>query len=290
MNKKIVNLVFMQKKNPDDWEKNPTKYVVTQNDMSLDNWIVTFNSSSDLPSSRIMSYTKKVLTKKGEVVLGSRIHFPMRESYSHATIKPLYEIMEYSSNGGLANIGNGVVSNVDIVKNVAVEVSGRNFRNRLFLRLIDQNRRFRDFFMGYLSFVGWRKLIWKNPHYIANVDKRDLFRPKLYPRELPYYKFYAFIVSRPYHGVKGDFVVYFKKVTMNYDLYNIYKDSLSIDDEKTWGIKKRRNIIRQAFLKKVNSNLRELRLYEERKMGMNIEHPNKPKTDKPKTDKTEDKS
>ncbi len=262
-----------------DWEKDPTKYVVTGADMNLNKWVVRFNSSSDYAVTRQNSYTKSVKTKKGETVLGARIHFPWHNAYAHATVKPPYEIMEYDDKGKLANIGNGVCDNVNIVKEVAVEVSGRNYRNRLLVRVIDQNRKFRDFFMGYLDFIGWKRLVWTNPYYITHVDQRKLFRPKLYPREIPYYKFHSFIISRPENGVIGDFIVYFRKVTMNYDLVFVSDEAITIEDEKTWGIIKRKNLVRQAYMRKLNSDLKQLRTIEAKRLGKNLVDPNKPKTE-----------
>ncbi|MDH4127232.1 MAG: flagellar filament outer layer protein FlaA [Spirochaetota bacterium] len=268
---------------PEGWEKNMAVYSITQKDMALNRWVITFNSSSDVYTSRLNSYTKNIKTKKGETVLGARIHFPDHSFYSHAAISPPYEIMEYNSKGKLVNKNNGVLPNVADIKEISVEASGRNYDNKLFLRLMNQDREIKDFYMGSLSFTGWRKLTWKNPYYIGNVDQRTFSRPKLYPREIPYYKFVSFVVSRPAHGATGDFVVYFKNVKITHDLSSVDEDQLSIDDENAWGIKKHQFIQREAYLKKVNGTIRYLREVEARRMGRNIEDPN----EQPETKSTE---
>lgn len=272
------------KENPPNWEKDLTRYVITKDDMKLDSWLVRFNSSSDIYENRKWSRTQAVKIAKGpdqgKTVLGAKIHYPEYRADSHAIIMPPYEIMEFDDNGKMANVGNGVVENVYTVKELSVEVSGRNYDNKLFVRVIDQNRKFRDFYVGDLNFSGWRKLTWKNPYYLNSVDQRELARKNLYPKERPYFKFYAFVVSRPYEGVQGDFVVYFKRVTMNYDLFNVEQDDLNIDDEASWGIERRRRLMHKSYLKKVNASTRELRLYEEARMGKNLE---KTPEDKPAT-------
>lgn len=246
---------------PEDWRENPDVYSVTQDDMDLDQWIVSFNSSSNRVENTKFSYTKKVTTKSGDTVLGARIHFPLNNTYaSHAYIRPFYEIMEYNSNGILTNIGNGVVENVSILKEIRVEVSGRNYNNRLILRLKDQYGRHKDFFLGNMNFAGWRRLVWKNPRYESLFNRQPIRSFPLYPKEEPYLKFNSFIVSRPDGGMGGDFVVYFRKIEMIYDLYDPLKENLSIEDENTWGIQKYRNQQRDAFLKKKN---RDRKIYRE---------------------------
>ena len=272
-------------KNPEGWERNPTSYRVTANDMALENWVVRFNSSSNVTESRIHSYTKKIQTKDGKTVLGARIHFPKHPYYSHAHVGPLYEILEYDESGNEVNTGNGVVRNVSYIKDITVEVGGRNYNNRLILRLMDQDRGFKDIFIGYLNFAGWREILWKNPEYIADPSQRSFFRPRLYPRDVPYYKFYAFVISRPEGGVKGDFVVYFKKVKMTYDLMSVDKDILGVDDEKNWGIKRNEYLRRQAMLSRKNSYYRLMRSIEQKRMGKNAEPADLTKKEENKEDK-----
>lgn len=261
------------KEAPENWQNNLNEYVVTQADMGLDNWIVSFNSSSNIITNKKYSYSKKVTTKKGETVLGVRVRFPQHRYYSHAFIRPPYEIMEYNKDGKLVNINNGVVDNVYIVKEVGVEVSGRNYPNRLMLRLKDQNDNYKTFFMGYLNFVGWRRLVWKNANYVASVDHRNVFKPLLYPNKEPYYKFDSFVITRSEDGPRGDFVVYFKKVDINYDMYNVQKDELTIEDENEWGIRKHEALVKEAYLRKKHADERTLRQIELSRMGKNARKP-----------------
>ncbi|GMT48532.1 MAG: flagellar filament outer layer protein [bacterium] len=264
-----------QKGPSDNWSDDLNKYFVTQEDMALDNWKVEFNSSSNTYANRKYSLTKRATivrgSRKGESVLGARIHFPSHRFNSHAVISPMYEIMEYNDKGDKINVGRGVIDNVYQIKQISVEVSGRNYDNRLMLRLMNQNREIKDFFMGYLNFVGWRKLIWKNASYIGNVDQRQPFKPRLYPTETPYYKFYGFVISRLEDGARGDFVVYFKKVDFIYDRSNVFDDQLSVDDEKEWGIRRHEFVKRINYLKKKNANLKILRIIERKRMGLNAE-------------------
>ncbi len=278
------------KKGPsDDWSNDLNKYFVTKEDMAFKHWKVEFNSSSNTYANRKYSLTKRATiargSRKGESVLGARIHFPSHRFNSHAVISPMYEIMEYNDKGDRINVGKGVIDNVYQIKQISVEVSGRNYDNRLILRLMNQHREIKDFFMGYLNFVGWRKLTWKNANYIGNVDQRRAFKPRLYPTETPYYKFYGFVVSRLEDGPAGDFVVYFKKVDFIYDRSNVFDDQLSVDDEKEWGIRRHQFVKRINHLKKKNADRKILRIIERKRMGLNAEPKPTGTSDKP--DKTQ---
>ncbi len=284
------------KDKPKGWDDNLIEYDVTQKDMILDRWFVTFNSSSDYPVTRNYSRTKTVKIRSnakvdpGKEVLGVRIHFPHHRFYAHATIKPFYEIMEYNDEGKITNIGNGVVENVGQVKEISVEVAGRNYQNRLFIRFLNQDRQYMDYFMGYLYFAGWRRLVYTNPEYVSSPDQKKLFRPRLYPREIPYMKFHSFIVSRPEHGVRGDFVVYFKRIEMVRDLASVDGDNLTIDDESNWGIKKYKFLKRQAFLRRENATLQTYRSIQLKKMGRSLDDEDTKKSSENKKDETKDET
>ena len=189
------------------------QFKITVDDMKIDKWVVELNSSARSVKSKIYSQTKKVTTKglvggAPRTVLGARIHFPTWPFAAWARISPPFEFPTYGEDGQFANKNNGLVENTGDIYQLSVEVNGRNYNNAFIVRMKNQNEEVEEYFMGYLFFEGWRRLIWKNPHYVTNVDLREIMRLPLYPRSVPYKKLDSFVVYR--HGDQwgGDFVIY----------------------------------------------------------------------------------
>ena len=263
------------------------KYKITVDDMKIGKWIVELNSSARSIKAKLYSMTKAVKTKgliggKPRNVLGARIHFPDWPFAAWAKISPPFEFPTYNEGGKFANVNNGLVKNTGQVYQIAVEVNGRNYKNALIIQLKNEYEEVEEYFMGYLFFQGWRRLIWKNPHYITNVDLREIMRLPLYPKSIPYKKFSSFVIYR--HGDQwgGDFVVYVANVKISYDLA-ILEEEQDIDDEAVWQIISDRAKAKAERQRKLNAELLDLRRREEAKM-----HMSKHKT-KGKTTKTEEK-
>lgn len=272
-------------------------YKVKVSDMFYDRWVVQLNSSANTIKNRKWTYAKKVPLKagkefkggqteagnesfgKGANVLGVRIHFPTHHHNANAKIAPPYEIRSYTDQGRVISRDTdkkriGVIDNVGQIKKISIDVSGRNYKYGVAVRLKDQYDNVKEYFMGYTYYANWRRLNWDNPNYIESVDHRQLFRVPLYPREVPYRKFDSIIVYRPGQFMGGDFVVYFRKIDMWFD-YAIPPEvlaDLDIDDELNWGIlaeraRKRKRIETLKLREKV-----ELMRNEERRMGKNAKN------------------
>jgi len=157
------------------------------------------------------------------------------------------------------------VENTGDIYQLSVEVNGRNYNNAFIVRMKNQNEEVEEYFMGYLFFEGWRRLIWKNPHYVTNVDLREIMRLPLYPRSVPYKKLDSFVVYR--HGDQwgGDFVIYVANVNVTYDLA-ILEEERDVDDEAVWKIVAEQTKMKQERERKLNAELLDLRRREEAKM------------------------
>ncbi|OHD14243.1 MAG: hypothetical protein A2Y41_08075 [Spirochaetes bacterium GWB1_36_13] len=245
-------------------------------DMYIDRWIVELNSSAKNIKGKLYSMTKKVTTKglvggKARTVLGARVHFPDWPFASWARITPPFEFPTYKQDGSgqFANLNNGLVRNTGQIYQIAIEVNGRNYNNALILRLKNEYDLDEEYFMGYLYFEGWRRLIWKNPHYIANVDLREIMRLPLYPKSIPYKKLDSFIIYR--HGDQwgGDFVVYIANVSIAFDLAILEEES-DIDDEAVWNIISDRSKEKAEKEKKLNAEILDLRRRELSKMHASV--------------------
>jgi len=246
------------------------QYNITVDDMKIEKWIVELNSSARSVESKIYSMTKSVQTKglagsKKRTVLGARVHFPTWAFAAWAKIQPPFEFPAYGKDGQLANVNNGLVKNTGQIYQIAVEVMGKNYNNAFILRLKNEIEEIEEYFMGYLFFQGWRKLIWKNPHYVSNVDLREVIRLPLYPRSIPYKKIDSFVVYR--HGDQwgGDFIIYIANVSMAFDQAVLDEES-DIDDEALWKIIADQTKLKQERSRKLNAELLDLRMREAAKM------------------------
>ena len=245
------------------------QYKITVADMLIKKWVVLLNSSANTISARRYSMCKSVKTKgryttQPRTVLGARVHFPTGPFNAWAKIQPPFELVAFDGQGKIVNLQNGVVENTGQIYQISIEVNGRNYNHSITIRLKDENDEITDYFMGYLYFAGWKRLIWKNPNYIENVDIREIFRLPLYPRSKPYKKLDSFIVFRHGNQVGGDFVVYVAQVKMQYDLA-VLSEEMDIEDEEVWKIITERQQAKALVEQRRNAELIELRRQEQKR-------------------------
>lgn len=245
------------------------QYNITVDDMKIDKWVVELNSSAQSIKNKIYSITRSVKTKglvggSPRTVLGARVHFPQWPFSAYAKIHPPFEFPTYKKDGSFAGVENGLLENVGQVYQLSVEVNGRNYNNALIVTLKNEFDEEEEYFMGYLFFQGWRRMIWKNPNYIDNVDMREIMRLPLYPKSIPYKKLVNFIVYRPGDQWGGDFVIYIANVKIAYDLAILEEED--IDDEAVWHIIQDQSKEKQARESKINAELLDLRTRELKKI------------------------
>ncbi len=237
----------------------------------VENWDVELASSSQTVENQRYSMIKQADVKEnatrfgGQSVMGVRIHFPTDPFNSWAVIRPPFEIPAYEGEDGNQFVTYGVVKNVGILKNVSINVLGKNFPNGLGIILEDQNNKEHNIFMGYLDFDGWRTLTWENPNYIQDVRDRELKRYPLYPRTSPMMKLKGIIVYKDSSQEGGDFITYIKDISLTYDKAILDLES-DIDDEALWNIlSEREEARRQAEYARLG-NMQVLQYLEEQKM------------------------
>jgi len=254
----------------------------------IGNWEVRLNSSANSVVASGFSYAKPSKVKDTatkyakETILGIRAFFPTEPYNAYAEVKPPFEIPGYADKDTLGSDGKltvaqeeigkgrkfdgfGVVKNVGVLKSVSVNVFGNNFPEGFSVIMKDQNNRAQEFFMGYLSFDGWRTLTWNNPNYIQDVRDRDLHTYPLYPNSAPLLKLDAFKVYKDGSMIGGDFIGYIKDVSIVFDKAILVIDR-DIDDEGTWGIlQDRESARRNAELSRLGA-LQIQRYLEKRKM------------------------
>lgn len=218
--------------------------VLGWSDYLLSNWTVTLNSSAAAYENRLLSYCQPVYTSHEEFedeVLGVRIHFPTWNNNSYAIIHPVFDIKVYDDEGNFINQENGVLTNAWEIKNMSVWVCGRGFNYQLAVRLKDRDENITEIYLGSLDFVGWRQLFWENPNFpTPRFNTIDLDSGPAYPKDLPYWVFDSFVISRLGSEDGGDFVTYIGSVEMEYSLYYMGSELSDIDDEAAWGIIKER--------------------------------------------------
>lgn len=216
----------------------------------IENWKVELVSSARFIPNIVNSYLLKVQSKMWGDVMGVRIKFPVNPFLSNAKIVPPFRFTPYYLDGSPVDpeadfskqqftdeekVKNGILMNVLQVKRVSVWVSGRNYKHLLSVVLRNEDGVEEEYFMGPLFFQGWRRLSWENPNYIEQVNQRILQRLPLYPRSLPFKEFAYFKIYKPQEEPGGDFVVYFKDVSVSFDRA-VVQEELDIDDEKYWQI------------------------------------------------------
>ncbi len=212
-------------------------FVMTPDMMNLNYWVVELQTSGKRIKNIVRSICKKVFSKlQQQDVLGVRVNFPKTRENDIAIVKPKFKFNAYATNGNFANIGNGVVQNVGLIKELYVWVKGRNYPFGLGLRLVDRNHKMTEYFFGNLGFDNWRRLSWVNPNYVKNLKNRIIVRTPLYPQSVPYFKFKEIVIYRQMDQIGGDFIVYFKKFGMKYEVYSADGVDEDINDEKIWNI------------------------------------------------------
>jgi hypothetical protein len=233
--------------------------------LAIPNWRVDLAASSRSIENNVNSYTKVSGSKQFTNVMGARIHFPVASYNSWALIRPpfdipAYEFSEVDDEGTVAETENvgfnstqsrfengyGVLKNVGAIKSLAVRVYGIDAPHSLSAVLIDGNGKSQTVFLGYLNYDGWGTLTWDNPQYVNEVRARSLRIYQLYPSYAPYVRFGGFIVQRDGSTDGGDFVVYFKDVSLVYDKAQLETEK-DIDDESEWNIIKEREADRQRI-------------------------------------------
>lgn len=230
--------------------------------LALPEWEVQLNSSAKTVSSLADSQVVAAPVKgeadvpfAGSNVMGVRIVFPTWNSNANAKIVPPFDIPAYeplaeaddngerqeptdeekASGKTLFEDGYGVVKNVGTVKSIKVTTMGMNYPHGLYVLMSDNDGIERRYFMGYLGFDGWKELRWNNPQYISEIRNREIRVYPIYPRGLPYVKFEGFQITRDASHVGGDFIGYFKDVSIIYDKALLTSDR-DIADEDLWGI------------------------------------------------------
>ena len=247
---------------------------IMKTSLAIKNWEVTLASSSRNVTNVTNSFTREAKSKGffgDEVtVMGVRIHFPVEPFNSWATVKPPFDIPAYenstvTSDGtiepiqsdGMTSVRSrfesqedgpayGVIKNVGAIREVKVRVYGLNFPHSLTTILIDNFGNERNIFMGYLNFDEWNELVWINPAYLTEVRNRELRLYPLYPYSTPFVKFGGFLIQRDASRPGGDFVTYFKDVSIIYDKA-VLDTERDIDDEAVWNIIETREEARKVF-------------------------------------------
>lgn len=240
--------------------------------LALPEWEVSLNSSARTVESLGLSKVVAAPVKEsaqvpfaGSEVMGVRIVFPETSSNAYAYIRPPFEIPAYerlaaadengvrqeptdeekASGKTLFEDDYGVVKNVGTLKSIKVTTMGMNYPEGLYVLLKDNDNIERRYFMGYLGFDGWKELIWNNPQYISEIRNREIRVYPIYPRGLPFVKFTGFQVTRDANHIGGNFIGYFKDVSIIYDKALLTSDR-DIADEDLWGIITKKEDARQA--------------------------------------------
>ncbi len=202
----------------------------------LSNWVVGFTCADAMNKlSKANSYSKKINDTERGTILGVRMSFPDWPYAGESYIKPRFPIMPFKPNGEYANINNGVVTNVGIIKSVSMWVSGRNFNIRVGVRMTDINDKVTEFGLGSMLFVGWRKLVYNNVNFTTNPYDQVLPRLPIYPSDIPLLKFQQLSIYKPADSVGDDIVAYFGNIDMEYTPYTVNFPT-DINDEEEWGI------------------------------------------------------
>ncbi|MCL2411222.1 MAG: flagellar filament outer layer protein FlaA [Treponema sp.] len=238
--------------------------------LAIENWEVTLASSARFPTNMANSFTREAASRQFGTVMGVRVHFPTEPHNSWAMIRPPFEIpafemTEVDADGTVTRTQNGftsgpsrfessgdgepafgVIKNVAVIREIMVRFYGLNFPHRLSVILIDSQGNERTHNMGHMRHDGWISAVWVNPAYMQEVRNRDLRLMPLYPFNTPFTKFGGFLIQRDAAHIGGDFVTYFKDVSIIYDRATLDQDR-DIDDEAVWGIIQQREEARKTW-------------------------------------------
>lgn len=240
--------------------------------LALPEWEVSLNSSARTVQSLGLSTVVAAPVKEsaqvpfaGSEVMGVRVVFPETNSNAYAYVRPPFEIPAYepyaaadengvrqeptdeekASGKTLFEGDYGIVKNVGTLKSIKVTTMGMNYPEGLYVLLKDNDNIERRYFMGYLGFDGWKELTWNNPQYISEIRNREIRVYPIYPRGLPFVKFTGFQITRDANHIGGNFIGYFKDVSIIYDKALLTSDR-DIADEDLWGIIGKKESVRQA--------------------------------------------
>jgi len=241
--------------------------------LAIQNWEVVLASSSRTVDNISLSFTREAASREHGTVMGVRVRFPVEPFNSWALIKPPFDIPAYenstvsedgtitaqeSGEAGFTNVRSrfesqeegapayGVIKNVGVIREIQVRVYGLNFPHGLSTILVDGMGNETRHFMGFLNFDGWGELVWRNPAYMREVRNRDLRIVPLYPFNTPFIKFGGFLIQRDAAHVGGDFVTYFRDVSLIYDKAVLDSDR-DINDEAIWNIIQTREEARKTW-------------------------------------------
>jgi hypothetical protein len=267
---------------------------IMRTSLAIENWDVTLASSARTVANMSNSFTREAASREFGTVMGVRIHFPIEPHNSWAMVRPPFDIPAFElstveSDGSITrstgdnvtttrsrfeaqdgdNAAYGVIKNVGAIREVKVRVYGLNFPHGLSTILIDGMGNERTIFMGFLNFDGWGELIWRNPAYLQEVRNRDLRIVPLYPFNTPFVKFGGFLIQRDASRIGGDFVTYFKDVSLIYDLA-VLDTERDIDDEAIWNIIQVREEARKAFEMQRFGENQVLRYLEQRRQATEL--------------------
>ncbi len=253
--------------------------------LAISNWEVQLASSSktveNMSKSKVMPTVVSENSRRfpGETVLGVRIHFPQGDYNSWAKVVPPFEIPAYATNdtesqtGQQLNMetghkfdGYGVLKNVGTIKEVTMQILGRNFPHGVSVLIEDETGRERELFMQYVDHTGWKDAGWQNPNYITDVRNRELRTRPMYPKMAPMVKLLGILFYRDKEALGGDFVSYIKDISVVYDKAVMNEEDQEVDDEQVWGILAEREASRRnRELERLGEKM-VLRMLEEKKM------------------------
>jgi len=169
-------------------------------------------------------------------VISIPIHFVYSQKPYSIEIKPQYEMLDYDKNGKIAHEYYGLLKNVGTIRRIKLLTSGLMFNQFVNVVLKDKNGNLIRYPLGVVQNKKWTELIWENKYnqadIIPNIDDK---RP-LYPRELPYYKFYSLEISvSPQQKSKNAFLI-LHSISMQYDLFfrSDEEDPDGIEDDRIW--------------------------------------------------------
>ncbi len=246
----------------------------------VESWDVILNKSAQSVTNNRLSFTQSVMVKEsakrfaGEQVLGVRVHFP--ENFdANAMVKPPFEIPAYMPSdeqkeqgirSGNKFDGYGVLKNVGAIKSISVNVYGRNYPHKLILVFTDSDGKEKNVPVGDLDFNGWRTLTWNNPNYISEVKYRELNTAPIYPVTSNSLILKGLLIKKSANNNGGDFISYFKDITVTYD--KAIRDDVEsdIDDEAVWGILANREEARRNNELRTLGNDQILEYLEQKKM------------------------
>ncbi len=265
--------------------------------LALPEWEVVLNSSArnvgSLAESKVVAAPVKDSAKvpfAGKNVMGVRVIFPSIACNANAKIVPPFDIPAYepladanddgvrqeptdeqkASGKTLFEDGYGIVKNVGTVKSIAVTTMGMNYPHGLYVMLKDNDNIERRYFMGYLSFDGWKTLVWNNPQYISEIRNREIRVYPIYPRGVPFIKFTGFQITRDAAHIGDNYIGYFKDVKVIYDKAILTSDR-DIADEDLWGIITKKENARQTAEMQRFGNKQVNRYLEKQKMAVESE-------------------